>query len=231
MKNIKLCVFDMAGTTIDENNVVYQVVQAVIAEQGYDVTLAQVLTHGAGKEKYQAIADTLTAETQCTNVQAVAEKAFSRFKPTLDKAYAELAVKPIAGVPEVFAQLRQEGVAVVLNTGYSKAVATNLLEKLDWRVGREIDGLITADDVTRSRPAPDMIVAAMAIAGVTDASQVLKAGDSAIDIQEGQNAHCGMTIGVLSGAQNREQIAVANPTHLLQSLAELPDILSLPTKV
>lgn len=226
-KNIKLCVFDMAGTTVDEDNVVYKTVRKVIADQGYDLTLEQVLDHGAGKEKHQAITDVLTNETDCQDVKSVADRAFAEFQPTLDKVYAELAVKPIDGVGELLPTLRNQGVYVVLNTGYSKAVATQLLQKLDWQVGRDIDGLVTADDVVNGRPAPDMIEKAMQIVGVTDAQQVLKAGDSAIDVEEGKNAGCGMTVGVLSGAQTREQLQTANPTLILSSLADLPQALNL----
>lgn len=222
MKNIKLCVFDMAGTTVDEDNVVYKTVTKVINNQGYDVTLAQVLAHGAGKEKHQAITDVLTNETDCANVAEVADRAFAEFKPTLAAAYDELDVKPISGVPELFTFLKSNGISVVLNTGYDSKTANNLLTKLDWQVGRDIDGLITASDVINGRPAPDMIQAAMAIAGVTDTALVLKAGDSTIDVEEGVNAKCGASIGVLSGAQNREQLDSVNPTAILNSLAELP---------
>lgn len=227
MSNIKLCVFDMAGTTVDEDNVVYKTVRDAIAVCGYDLSLAQVLAHGAGKEKYQAIYDTLSAETDCDNVADVAQKAFEHFKPALTTAYAALDVKPIDGVENVIKQLKSAGIHVVLNTGYNRQIATGLLAKLDWQIGRDIDGLITADDVTNGRPAPDMIIAAMSIVGQVDSDNVLKAGDSAIDIEEGKNAECGMTIGVLSGAQTREQLLIANPTHVLASLADLPAVLGL----
>ncbi|HRI28294.1 MAG TPA: HAD family hydrolase, partial [Chitinophagales bacterium] len=57
---IKLVVFDMAGTTINEHNVVYKTLHIVINQNGYTFTLNQVLEQGAGKEKKQAIADTLS---------------------------------------------------------------------------------------------------------------------------------------------------------------------------
>jgi phosphoglycolate phosphatase-like HAD superfamily hydrolase len=52
---------------------------------------------------------------------------------------------------------------------------------------------------------------------------VLKAGDSAIDIEEGKRAGCGITVGVTTGAQTREQLEDAKPTLVLDSL---PDILN-----
>ena len=70
-----------------------------------------------------------------------------------------------------------------------------------------------------------MILLAMKNTGITDAEKVLKVGDSAIDIEEGKNANCGITVGVLTGAQNRAQIQEANPTYIIESLNELRVIL------
>ena len=56
---IRMVVFDMAGTTVDEDNVVYKTLQQVINNAGYSFTLNQVLAVGAGKEKLQAIKDIL----------------------------------------------------------------------------------------------------------------------------------------------------------------------------
>ena len=41
----------------------------------------------------------------------------------------------------------------------------------------------------------------------------------------GKNANCGITVGVLTGAQNRAQIQEANPTYIIESLNELIAIL------
>lgn len=54
---IRMVVFDMAGTTIDEDNVVYKCVQKALNEYQIPATLEQVLEFGAGKEKLQAIKD------------------------------------------------------------------------------------------------------------------------------------------------------------------------------
>ena len=56
---IKMVVLDMAGTSVDEDNVVYKTLQQVINEAGHNFTLDEVLAEGAGKEKLQAIKDIL----------------------------------------------------------------------------------------------------------------------------------------------------------------------------
>lgn len=224
---IKLCVFDMAGTTVDEDNLVYKTVQKVIENQGYAIDLTEVLEYGAGKEKYQAIIDILTQATDCQQAETTAKSAFCEFKLTLKQSYINATIKPISGVPELFKWLKKQGIAIVLNTGYNRVTAEQLMHKLDWQVGRDVDALITADDVKQGRPYADMINKAMEICGIKDSQEVLKAGDSAIDIEEGKNANCALTIGVLSGAQNTQQLQQASPDYILASLAELPEILEI----
>lgn len=224
-QRIELVVFDMAGTTIDEDNVVYKTVQKVINDEGFNVTLDEVLQYGAGKEKHQAITDVLKKCTPLINIGLVANIVFSKFIVALERAYTTLEIKTFEGTEQLFKDLRNSQIKVVLNTGYDSKMANLLLEKLGWIVGETIDGLVTADDVTNGRPEGDMILLAMKKTGITDSKKVMKVGDSAIDIEEGKNAHCGMTVGVLTGAQNRAQIQEANPTFIVESLNELRVIL------
>ena len=55
MKNIELLVLDMAGTTIDEDNVVYKTLTNAVNDYGYAVSLEKVLSSCAGMEKLEAI--------------------------------------------------------------------------------------------------------------------------------------------------------------------------------
>lgn len=215
-------VFDMAGTTIDEDNVVYKTLQKAITKSGINVSLDFVLEVGAGKEKFKAIQDILTKLGYKT---ADASAIFEDFKVMLDDEYAALNVKPIEGVESLLIQLKASNITVVLNTGYNSKIANLLLDKLNWKKGIHYDALLTANDVINGRPHPDMIYKAMELMNIKDASTVLKAGDSAIDIEEGKNANCGITIGVLSGAQSRAQIEKVNPTYIIDSLASISEVI------
>jgi phosphonatase-like hydrolase len=215
-----MVVFDMAGTTVDENNVVYKTLHAAIVDAGVAVTLDDVLFHGAGKEKLQAIKDVLVA-AQAVHVDAKA--IYDQFVVLLASAYSHLDVTPCSNAETVFALLKKQEIKVVLNTGYNRATATDLLRKLNWTIGEDIDLLVTASDVSNNRPAPDMIDYAIRHFNIENPASVVKVGDSAIDIEEGKNAGCGKTFGVTTGAQTKEQIAVANPTAVLDDLLELMD--------
>ena len=226
---IQLVVLDMAGTTVDEDNVVYKTVRAAINAAGYSFTQDQVQEAGAGKEKSQAIRDVLALDGRPHSDDEVAE-IFGDFKQRLQAAYATLDVKEQPGATESFAKLHQHGIKVVLNTGYDRATAESLVAKIGWTVGKEIDGLVTASDVQNGRPAPDMIWLAMQQAGVESRQSVVKIGDSAIDIEEGRNAECGMTFGVTTGAQTELQLRSAEPTHIVDSLGEMCDLVIAATK-
>ena len=224
MHTIKLAVFDMAGTVVNEDNVVYKTLQKAINERGFQLTLDFVLEHGAGKEKHQAIKDIIKADIGSVDAE-MATSIFEDFKVLLNEAYHKLEVGSYEGVEQMLLSLKENGIKVALNTGYDSKTAQLLLNKMDWTEGKQYDVLVTADDVVLGRPNPDMIVEAMMKLNVHDEELVLKAGDSIIDIEEGKNANCGVTIGVTTGAHTRHQLLSANPTHVLDSLTELRQLL------
>lgn len=224
MQKIILAVFDMAGTVVNENNVVYKTLQRVINSAGYNNSLDFVLEHGAGKEKHQAIKDILKAR-EGKNNDSLAASLFVNFKKELKLAYENLEVSSYSDVEALMIDLKNKGLKIALNTGYDTKTAQSLLDKMGWVQGREYDVLVTADDVENGRPNPDMILKAMEYFEIMDASKVLKAGDSIIDIEEGKNANCGITVGVTTGAHTRQQLESANPTYVLDQLIELKSIL------
>jgi phosphonatase-like hydrolase len=217
---IRMVVFDMAGTTVDENNIVYKTLQKTINNAGFNFSLEQVLELGAGKEKLMAIKDIIqSGGNNCDEQQA--NEIYISFSAELEQAYNNYKLQPQPGAEELFAMLKKKNIVVILNTGYNKATATGILQKLGWQVGLQIDGLITANDVSNNRPQPDMIFLAMQQFGITDGAEVIKVGDSIIDIEEGKNAGCKLSVGITTGAHTYGQLASANPSHILHHLSAL----------
>lgn len=222
---IQCVVFDMAGTTVNEDNLVYKTLQAALNHYNVPVDLNHVLLYGAGKEKFQAIKDIISNSPYALD-EMVQLEAFNYFLAQLDIAYADFDVSPMPGAEQVFAALKQSGVKVVLNTGYNRATAENLLKKLGWAEGQQIDLLVTASDVLHNRPMPDMILYAKNKLHIADTKQMAKIGDSCIDIEEGKNAGCLLNIGITTGAQTETQLMEAKPDFIVHSLNEMLEILS-----
>jgi phosphonatase-like hydrolase len=221
---IRMVVFDMAGTTVNEDNVVYKTLREAIGYKGYHISLDQVLAEGAGKEKSEAIRTILKTYAHTEDTQLTSE-IYSDFIGLLEKAYETQDVVSMSGAEELFDILKQRNITVVLNTGYDSKTANSLLKILDWIKGIQFDCLITASDVKYNRPDPEMIDLAMDMFGITDSKQVIKLGDSVIDIEEGQNAGCRLSIGITTGAHNYLQLQSANPDYIIDDLMELIPIL------
>ena len=222
---IKMVVFDMGGTTVNENNIVYKTLRnAINTVGGYELTLTEVLAHAAGKEKLQGI-KTVLKNSLDGDDDELAQRMFALFLKDLELAYEVEEIYPNSNAEELFAILKERGILRVLNTGYDRKTAESLLEKLNWKVGKEIDALITASDVPRNRPYPDMIHQAMQKIEITDPGFVVKIGDSIIDIQEGQQAGCALSIGITTGAHDAAQLRSANPDYVIDDLLEIVEIL------
>jgi phosphonatase-like hydrolase len=221
---IKMVVFDMAGTTVDEDNVVYKTLQEAIVKHSFSVTLDEVLSHGAGKEKLQAIIDILD-QTKHSASPEIVKEIYNYFINQLSNYYKTLEIKALPNVVRVFKELMKQNIKVVLNTGYNRETAESLVDKLGWKSSVDFDLLVTASDVKQNRPHPDMILFAMEELNINDPSSVIKIGDSAIDILEGKNAGCSLNIGITTGAQTQEQLSEANPDFIIDDIYSIIEII------
>lgn len=216
---IELVVFDIAGTTVEENSAVYLALrEAVVAAGG--APSDRDIESWMGASKREAITGMLTDALGAEPDSALVDRAFDDFRQRLEVAYRAVPPTPIEGVPEVFAALREREIKVVLTTGFDREVTDSLLAALGWDL-TVLDGVICIDDVPRGRPAPYMIHQAMRLAGVIDVRSVLVAGDTARDLQAGTNAGAGVVIGVLTGDVSRQSLKAEPHTHILDSLADL----------
>jgi hypothetical protein len=221
-----MIVFDMAGTTIDEDNIVYKTLHKSINEYNVDVDLSAVLEIGAGQEKLTAIKD-IVSKYGTQEDLLKANDMYHYFINHLQTAYEEFDIKAMQNAASVLMNIRSKGILVVLNTGYDRATAQFILNKIKWTQLNEYDLLVTATDVEKNRPAPDMIHYAMKLFSIKDPKEVVKIGDSKIDIEEGQNAHCLYSIGITTGAQTKAQLMEANPDNIIDNLDELISFLKI----
>jgi phosphoglycolate phosphatase-like HAD superfamily hydrolase len=70
-----------------------------------------------------------------------------------------------------------------------------------------------------------MIQKMMRAAGIGDAKQVIKIGDTEVDVNEGRNAGCLYSIGVTTGAFTREALEPYHPDFIMDDLIELIEII------
>ena len=121
---IRLVIFDMAGTTVHDNGQVPNAFKKAMAEHNLEVTVEQ-LSQVRGSSKRQAIAD-LIPESRKNEVDS--EVVYATFCNYLSVRYESEGVRPIDGPQEIFRTLRSSAVRVALNTGFDRNI-TNLILK------------------------------------------------------------------------------------------------------
>lgn len=223
-RRFDLAALDMAGTTVQEHGAVYASLRGAVEDHLGRPVPDPVFARWTGTSKKEATAGLLREATGSAPDDLV-ETVYADFHSRLVRRYAETPPAPLPGVEDAVARLRSAGVAVVLQTGYSRDIAESILKIMGWSVGEQIDGLITSDEVAASRPAPYLIFHAMELTGVTDVSRVCAVGDTPNDLGAGSNAGAGLVVGVLTGAHDATALGRHRHTHLLAGVADLPSLL------
>jgi phosphonatase-like hydrolase len=220
MSSVKLVVFDLAGTTVRDNGEVPSSFKSALLVHGVHVSDEQ-LENVRGSSKRQAVFD-LLPESPERLVRA--KEIYNSFQAELSARYRRDGVESIEGTESVFATLRVRGVRVVLNTGFDAEITSLLLEALGWNDGI-VDAVVCGDDVAHGRPAPDLIFAAMNAVDIKDTEIVANVGDTVLDLEAAHNAGVKWNVGVLSGAHSFQRLQPAPHTHLINSVAQLPELL------
>jgi phosphonatase-like hydrolase len=221
---IELVVFDMAGTTVHDGDAVGGAFHAALASAGVAVE-REAVEAVRGLAKPLAIRR-LLAEARGPAADPEVAAIHADFVRRMQRYYAEdPAVREVPGASEAFRRLRQAGVYVALNTGFSRSIVEPLLARLDWRGTETVDAVVTSDEVERGRPYPDMIRLLMGQLGVTDPAAVAKVGDTWADLEEGAQAGCGLVIGVTTGTYSREKLRERSHTHIVASVADVPGVI------
>ena len=216
-----LACLDMAGTTVRDDGAVEAAFAAALEAVGVAPGTprfgeAQVVVRATmGWSKADVFAALLEP--------GEAVRATSAFAESYEALVAAGGVAEIPGARAVFRDLRARGVQVCLTTGFAPSTRDTLVDALDWR--GEIDLALSPADVGRGRPAPDMILGAMARLGVSDPLAVAVVGDTASDLEAGSRAGAGAVVGVLSGAHDEATLSTAPHTAIISDVTGLVAVL------
>jgi HAD superfamily hydrolase (TIGR01509 family) len=131
--------------------------------------------------------------------------------------YAELLdeVQPFDQAHELIQELKGREVTVVLASSSPQAELDHYLDLLDAR--DLADSWTTKDDVDATKPAPDLVDAALAKAGTREAVMV---GDTPWDVKSA-NAAGIPTVCVITGGFSRSELGEAGAAVVYESVGEL----------
>ncbi len=234
MSAIGLVVFDMAGTTVkDENEVLDCFIQAT-ENSGLKIDAGK-LNFMMGWAK-KLVFQTLWAEQigkEHPDFETKVETSYSKFKQILEARYRTQPVHPTEGCLDLFAWLKSQNIKIALNTGFYREVTDIILQRLGWDKGLNsnyigssesmIQASVTPSEIynNEGRPAPYMIQKAMYKLGIKDPQKVIVIGDTPSDMQAGINANCFWSLGVTNGTHTKEQLESYSNHGLIDSIDQL----------
>lgn len=186
---LRACLLDIDGTLVDSNEAHARAWQEVFARHGRTVTL-DAIRDAIGKG-----GDKLLRELGRVDDESDEGEAMSAERKALFKERYLPALQPFPRTRELVERLLAEGLRVGIATSASSSEVEGLL-----RVAR-VDDLVkvrtSADDAERSKPDPDIVIAAVGRLGVR-ASEAILLGDTPYDVAAAERAGA-RAVGLQSG--------------------------------
>ena len=215
--NIKLLVCDMAGTTINEEGIIYKAIQTTLSNLGFSIDNSE-MKNWYGRDKNEVIQSYINAN----NTFLINQAERDLIKCLEEKYFEHNNVRLIDNdLLTFFNKLRHNNIKVALNTGYPMKLQSKLIDHLGMK--DSIDAYISSEQVKQGRPHPYMIYKLATDLGIHDTQHIAKIGDTIPDMLEGKNANCGLTIGVLSGAENFNSL-YPNSDTIINNIMDLNDL-------
>lgn len=139
----------------------------------------------------------------------------------LDRYVGDLS--PAPGARAFVEQLRQQGLQTTIATSARGKTLQALLDQA--RVADLITAKATSDDAEESKPAPDIVAAALKKSGL-DAGEVIMVGDTSYDVESGKSIEVDV-VAVRCGGSRDDELAGAiaiydDPQEIVDRYAESP---------
>jgi HAD superfamily hydrolase (TIGR01509 family) len=201
-------ILDIDGTLVDTNYHHALAWHRALRAHGQRAQMWQIHRHiGMGGDKIVAA---LVGDE-------VEESEGDEIRAAEGEAYGELIgeVEPLEGARELLEDLHAEDAVVILASSAKREEVDHYLNLLDAR--QLVDGWTSAADVEQTKPAPDLVKAALDKAG---SGPALMIGDSIWDVKAAGAA--GMpTLAVLTGGFSEAELREAGAVEVVESIGAL----------
>lgn len=173
------------------------------------------------------------------------QQCYKKFQEVLFDTLEEYS-KPVTGVAETIASLREKGIKVGSTTGYTQKMMDVVIPAAE-KLGYKVDNCVTSDNLPGGRPKPYMIYQNLCDLDIARRDTVIKVGDTISDIKEGVNAGV-WSIGVILGSNElalteaevksmssgelnakmkkvRNKMYAAGADYVIDSITDLPELI------
>lgn len=209
---VRATIFDLDGTLVDSNDLHAQAWQETFRHFGKEIPLADLRKQiGKGGDQYLPV---FLSEREMREFGKEAEA----FRGDIFKEKYLERVRPFPRVRELFERIRRDGKKIALASS-GKADEVEHYRKLT-KIDDLVDAQITKDGVARSKPKPDIFIAALQELGNLPADEAVVIGDSPYDVEAAKKIGL-RTIAVLCGGFSQDELLAAGAAAIFRDPAEL----------
>lgn len=237
MGKISMVMFDLSGTTVYDDTGVRDSLYKAAQEFNLNTTPDEILLHmGTNKiHLYQFLISRARGKKidvkdfekiKDPEIYDEAKKIFDRYEEIMIEHYRK-EVKEVPGAADTFRWCHDQGIKVATDTGFHHDITETIMDGLGWVRNGLVDLSVDVEHIPGQigRPAPFMLYYAMTQLDVQNINEVIKIGDTPADMLEGYNAGCRGVVGVLSGPRPVTAWGKYWHTHVISSVADLPDLI------
>jgi HAD superfamily hydrolase (TIGR01509 family) len=201
-------ILDIDGTLVDTNYHHAIAWFQAFRQHGHVVPLWRIHRHmGMGGD--QLIASLLSEEVEKREGDDIRSAEKALYLSVIEE------VEPLRGARELIQDLRDRGRPVVLASSAKPNELDHYLDLLDAR--EIVDGWTSAGDVQRTKPAPDLVLAAMS---KVEGKKAVMVGDSTWDCEAAKRAGI-QAIAVLTGGFSEAELREAGAAQVFRSIDDL----------
>jgi HAD superfamily hydrolase (TIGR01509 family) len=218
---LSAALFDLDGTLLDSNRAHVHAWHEALQAHGYNVALDRIAVE-IGKGGDQLVPDLLGRTAERDDGDALRDAHDEAFKRILERD----GLSPTAGALDLLDALRARHLRIALATS-TKAEMLEACERASGIAWRKLfDVVVGADDVKRSKPAPDIVATAVRTLGVS-AAECVMVGDSPWDARAAKQAGV-VLVGVRCGGNDARtlrragsRVVCADPSEIAARLTEV----------
>lgn len=210
---LKAIFFDIDGTLVDSNE--FHVMAWDEAFRDHRLRTEPAVIRGQIGKGADQLIPSLFPDLDEKTQAAIADRHGELF----GKRYLEQ-VKPFPNATDLVEMLHVKGKQVIFASSADKAEVDHYVQLL--KVRTMLAGIVSNDDVARSKPAGDIFAAALALVFPMAASETLAIGDTPYDVASAMRSDI-KTIAVRSGGFSGETLAEAGAPYIYASVKELFD--------
>ena len=222
---LDLVVFDLAGTTVADDDSVNRAFREALRNAGLDVR-PEAVNAVMGLPKPEALRILIEGSPEAARLRGREDAILEDFETRMIRFYREdPSVREIEGARDLFCALGRAGIRVAFTTGFGREIVDAIFRRLGWLEEDFVAASVASDEAERGRPHPDQLLQAMSNLGLEDPRRVAKVGDTPADLEEGSRAGCSIVVGVCWGTHARRELERHPHTHLVESMEELRRVL------